>query len=188
MQDPGYRARHSARSRAWTAANPKATATKTRRWKLKNPQKVRAAREQWLAANPDYSRKWYQRNIETERARARKVMRRDRLNHPKRERERRRRYRENNIETVRARERENTQRRRALKGTCSPRLAELMAALVREPCAYCGATENITIDHIVPLSRDGRHEASNLAPACYSCNASKCNLLLSEWSGRRTAA
>jgi 5-methylcytosine-specific restriction endonuclease McrA len=59
-----------------------------------------------------------------------------------------------------------------------------MAALVQQPCEYCGALDNITIDHIVPLSRGGRHEANNLTSACFSCNSSKSGRLLSEWAGR----
>ena len=67
-------------------------------------------------------------------------------------------------------------------------LAALMDELVSQPCAYCGSTENITIDHIVPLSRGGKHEASNLAPACLPCNCSKSGQLLSEWDGRLDTA
>lgn len=53
-------------------------------------------------------------------------------------------------------------------------------------CAYCHLpVKNPTIDHIVPLSRGGLHEYSNLAPACGPCNKSKGPKLLTEWSGRK---
>lgn len=68
-----------------------------------------------------------------------------------------------------------------------PSLREFIADLLSQPCIYCGSVENTTIDHIVPLSRGGKHEASNLAPACFSCNSSKCDRLLSEWGGRLAA-
>ena len=47
-------------------------------------------------------------------------------------------------------------------------------------CHYCDqlATE---IDHVVPVTRGGTGERSNLVPACRSCNASKNNRLLEEW-------
>lgn len=51
-------------------------------------------------------------------------------------------------------------------------------------CAYCNKeipTFGAHIDHIVPLTRGGKHEVSNLCPACISCNSSKNNKLLSEW-------
>lgn len=44
-----------------------------------------------------------------------------------------------------------------------------------------------SLDHIVPLSRGGRHEVGNLAAACFPCNCSKNDRLLSEWSGRLAA-
>ena len=40
-------------------------------------------------------------------------------------------------------------------------------------CVYCGATEDLTQDHIIPLSRGGPHTISNVAPACCSCNSRK---------------
>lgn len=42
-----------------------------------------------------------------------------------------------------------------------------------DKCALCGATENITKDHIVPLSRGGWTCASNLQPLCATCNVVK---------------
>lgn len=166
----------NAKARAWA-----------RRWRSANPERVRSRaaidRQRLRETNPDYHREWYYRNIEKERERSRKSMRKARLANPDRERAVKLRYRARNAEAVAKREREKTYARRA-KQPYSKELAELMASLVQQPCAYCSATENITIDHITPLSRGGRHEASNLAPACFSCNSSKCDRLLSEWKGR----
>lgn len=160
-----------------------------RRWRAANPEKARAKgkrdRERLMARNPDYFREWYQQNLEKERERARKVMQQQRLTKPEREREKKRRYRARNAAAVRQREREKTYSRRA-KQPYSPELAAHMAALVLLPCTYCGSAENITIDHIIPLSRGGKHVAENLAAACYACNSSKGNRLLSEWPGRHT--
>ena len=113
-------------------------------------------------------------------------MRRTREQHPEAELERRRRYRQTHREAVALREREKTYSRRALQ-PYSPEVAAYMAQLVKQPCTYCGATENITVDHVVPLSRGGQHEIENLAAACYPCNSSKCDRLLSEWTGRLAA-
>ena len=49
------------------------------------------------------------------------------------------------------------------------------------PCFACGAAERIEIDHIIPLSKGGRHSIGNLMPLCRSCNSSKSNKLLIEW-------
>jgi 5-methylcytosine-specific restriction endonuclease McrA len=40
-------------------------------------------------------------------------------------------------------------------------------------CLRCNATERITIDHIIPLSKGGSNTVDNLQPLCHSCNSSK---------------
>jgi 5-methylcytosine-specific restriction endonuclease McrA len=39
-------------------------------------------------------------------------------------------------------------------------------------CIYCGSPAN-TADHIVPVSKGGTHEESNLIAACTRCNSGK---------------
>ena len=49
-------------------------------------------------------------------------------------------------------------------------------------CAYCGSRGGrLECDHIVPVSRGGGHEDSNLTTACFTCNRSKRDKLVSEW-------
>lgn len=40
-------------------------------------------------------------------------------------------------------------------------------------CARCGATERIECDHIVPVSKGGKHVKNNLQPLCRHCNRVK---------------
>jgi hypothetical protein len=41
-------------------------------------------------------------------------------------------------------------------------------------CAYClSSSEEMTMDHMVPLSRGGTHTADNVVPACRFCNSRK---------------
>lgn len=40
-------------------------------------------------------------------------------------------------------------------------------------CVRCGATENLTLDHIHPQLYGGRHTMDNLQVLCRSCNSSK---------------
>ena len=51
-----------------------------------------------------------------------------------------------------------------------------------EKCFYCGAVnERLQLDHVVPRSRGGSDDPSNLVPACKPCNTSKGAKLLAEW-------
>lgn len=53
-------------------------------------------------------------------------------------------------------------------------------------CAYCGATGGpLQKDCVLALSRGGRYTLDNIAPACGSCNASKCNQEVTSWLRRK---
>ncbi len=43
-------------------------------------------------------------------------------------------------------------------------------------CHYCGrrvGIKNLTMDHVIPLSRGGRSTKGNLVPCCKKCNTAK---------------
>lgn len=40
-------------------------------------------------------------------------------------------------------------------------------------CFYCNAERPLTADHIIPRAHGGGDEASNLVPACRTCNSSR---------------
>lgn len=139
----------------------------SREWRQKHRKRQRANDRRRYAANPELgrarSRRWREahRKEVNERARTQQRLAYFGAN--------------------RARILERNQRRRIATSGASEELSEFVAALYEMPCAYCGAIENIEIDHVLPLSRGGVHEAANLAPACRFCNRSKKDKLLSEW-------
>ncbi|PLY03555.1 MAG: HNH endonuclease [Desulfuromonas sp.] len=56
--------------------------------------------------------------------------------------------------------------------------------IARGECHYCGghfAAKELTLDHVVPLSRGGRSTRGNCVPACKECNSRKQSLLPVEW-------
>lgn len=71
----------------------------------------------------------------------------------------------------------------------------------RVSCEYCGADGwvewegptpsgwirlvEITVDHVVPVTRGGTEDLANLVWACRSCNSSKGDMPLAEWPGYR---
>lgn len=48
-------------------------------------------------------------------------------------------------------------------------------------CVYCGSRERLSIDHVVPLTKGGTNDFSNLVTACISCNSSKGAKTVDEW-------
>lgn len=55
-------------------------------------------------------------------------------------------------------------------------------------CAYCGAHgEDVVLEcnHVIPVSKGGTHELSNLVTACFTCNRSKGSKWIDEWMGRK---
>jgi 5-methylcytosine-specific restriction endonuclease McrA len=56
--------------------------------------------------------------------------------------------------------------------------------LAKGVCGYCGRPTppgELTMDHIVPISRGGRSTKGNVIPACKTCNTKKKQLLPMEW-------
>ena len=59
-----------------------------------------------------------------------------------------------------------------------------MKKIQKGGCYYCNrqvGRENLTMDHIVPLSRGGKSRKGNIVPACKECNNKKKYLLPLEW-------
>lgn len=56
--------------------------------------------------------------------------------------------------------------------------------LAKGVCHYCGRSfspKELTMDHIVPVSRMGKTTKGNVVPACKECNNKKKQLLPMEW-------
>jgi 5-methylcytosine-specific restriction endonuclease McrA len=47
-------------------------------------------------------------------------------------------------------------------------------------CAYCGAPDNLTFDHVIPRSKGGRTTWENIVTACSPCNLAKGGRLLKD--------
>ncbi len=59
-----------------------------------------------------------------------------------------------------------------------------LIGLVDSPCKLCGTVENITVDHMIPQSRGGSSDTTNLQALCFGCNVWKSDkLFLADGSG-----
>jgi 5-methylcytosine-specific restriction endonuclease McrA len=135
----------------------------------------------------EYKRKRYAANPEPERERCRaynkanpsvprEAMRRLRERDPVGQRERVRAWRSENPDRTSVYDaKKRAIRRGASKGgTVTAAQWSEIKRKHRHCCAYCGQKpKRLTMDHIIPLARGGKHEPDNIAPACATCNSRK---------------
>jgi len=122
-------------------------------WYANNSDKAKKYAKQWRKNNPDKTKKYHQDYIEA------------------------------NPDKERIRSREKSLRRRTkLKGNgIFTIINKDLLKLLSQPCCKCGNTNNQTLDHIIPISRGGRHSVGNLQTLCLFCNVSKGTKTIMEW-------
>lgn len=52
-------------------------------------------------------------------------------------------------------------------------------------CVYCGSTDRLTADHLIPRSRGGTDSADNVVVACQGCNSKRGANGVYVWLGRK---
>lgn len=121
---------------------------------------VRAyARRNDRPSDPEYAHAWYLRN----RSRLKPIRQLWRKANP-----------EYNRAVLRSR------RGAARDSECSLTAGEWEMSIMRfcGTCAYCGEPhEEVTQDHVIPLSKGGQHTRFNVVPACRRCNSRKAGSL-----------
>lgn len=147
--------------------NPEAARKADKRYRDKNKDRRSAQNKEWMKNNRlhriSYKKKYRQDNAEYISAYMKDWYKRN--PHKYSELSNRRRAREACVDTRRV---SNSEWDKIVKRyNCS--------------CFYCGAKQEVTMDHVVPISRGGRHAIGNLIPACMTCNSSKWNKTIMEW-------
>lgn len=79
---------------------------------------------------------------------------------------------------------DRTKRRKAGYGP-STRVFKRIAARDGLTCSICRASENLTIDHDIPISRGGTNEDGNLQLLCNSCNSKKRDYTTEEYLAKK---
>lgn len=129
--------------------NPEKYRTIAKVWAKANPEKVRMCSRARRARDPELDRRTWWKNIEHNRQRG----------------------------VIAAHKRQA--RLKAVRNDLTLEQWLGIKEFYENKCVYCGATNKpLTIDHIQPISKGGEHTASNIAPACKSCNSRKWNKLL----------
>lgn len=160
-----------AKNRRWCEENP----NYHRQWNKKHPNYHRSYRRQRNEELLSYMRQWREEHPGYHR----NYMRQWQKENPDKVRKRDRRWRMQNPNKVTAQK----HRRRARKYSVAIEPVDVTAIyeLYNHTCIYCGAAENLTIDHVVSLAIGGTHCEDNLVVACRGCNSSKGAKSLENW-------
>jgi len=165
----------AARQKEWRATHADRIADRMKEWRAESREEIAvynaayhadhadeiAVRAKaWRKANPDYDKEY-------------------RIGHSREAAAQHKAWRKANPEKVAATE----HRRRARQVNATVEDFDILAVWERDDytCVYCGATEGLSIDHIVPLFSGGAHSPDNLCVACRRCNSSKCARPLIDW-------
>jgi hypothetical protein len=83
-------------------------------------------------------------------------------------------------------------RSRLFKGLCTGSMKvgsliddERLKMQLPQACVYCGATESLSLDHLIPKFVGGADTGDNVVWACLSCNSSKGKKDLLDWMQRK---
>ena len=181
------RDKHIEHVKQWRKENPERYNAQRKKWRDENPEKMQACRDAWLEENRDYKKQkeaeWREANIDKTSIKGRKRYR-DKKDHCLAVSKKWRKANPEKYKQIGAR------RRARIKGVIVGD-TKIIAAWEKEwrskesaECAYCHQSfppSDCDTDHVIPLTRGGAHELSNLAIACWWCNRSKHNRTLEEW-------
>jgi hypothetical protein len=192
-----------AQRRMHRAANREKACEARRQYRIKNAEKCRAYMSAYRATKAEQircqRRVYYAANAERLRTVARAWrhahldhVKKHRNEHRRQNRERikavRRAYEERNRERIQTRNREYKRRdpianrirehrrrarKRAAGGHHTAAQWRALCDFFGNVCLCCGAAGNLSIDHVIPISRGGNDDITNVQPLCLPCNQSK---------------
>lgn len=153
-------------------------------WRNANREKLRERQRLWRETNLERSREIKRNSYARNRDEINAKQREENRTEARKEfmREYLRKHRADNPELYRAYV--HTRRARASGGKYTPEEWDAKLAEFSGSCAYCGSEELITRDHVIPLSRGGTNDISNIVPACRPCNFRKSRMTGEEWLQR----
>jgi 5-methylcytosine-specific restriction endonuclease McrA len=178
------RERHNSTVREWRQSNPERHAENERRWAEANPEKVKEKQRRYREANRERMRERDRKKYWSDPAKASEQYSRWRESDPERLerlRQRNRRWYAENPEYSRRK----NQNRRALRLEAFVEDVDHAVVFERDnwTCQICGivcpkdavwpSLDFPTLDHIVALSKGGKHSYANSQTLCFLCNSRK---------------
>jgi len=160
-----------ARNRERYAANFEKIIIANRKWAVANSERVRTNQHEWYTANFERLSVGYREWTVTNPERVRANQRRWQAANREKVREIKRRWKAANPEQVQL----DAHRRRAHKKENEIFLVtpKDIRRIMAQPCYLCNDAPSVHIEHIIPISRKGRHSIGNFMGACEPCNLGK---------------
>lgn len=152
--------------RLWTKEHPDPQYNENRKdaireWNLAHPDRVSSAKRKWISSNKTKHsiavRSWQRRNP----AAISRIQKNYRLRHP---------------EKISHKNLLRVARKANAPGSFSREQFEDLKRKIGNVCLCCGfpgTQVKLITDHVVPLSRGGSNDISNIQPLCRSCNSRK---------------
>lgn len=139
---------------------------RSRQYRADNREKVSQYKRQHRGANSGKRGSTNSRN-------PREYIREWRKANPERARENARKWEKNNREKVNAKKHRRRTRKTQAGGSYTADEWKSLCKQYNGRCAACGKDTKLTADHIIPVSKGGSSDISNIQPLCVQCNSSK---------------
>lgn len=149
-----------------------------KRYKQSHAVQIREQQRSWHQRNPHYARNWFkarpgynaaERRKEQKRAATRKWRENNKESHAILVKQ----WREANPDKVIQWDRDRRARKAQAEGIFTDEQFQELCRHWNNRCLRCDETSKLTVDHVIPLSRGGSNDISNIQPLCGSCNSRK---------------
>ena len=131
-----------------------------------NHERLYDLRTKWAKKHPDRIKKFQKKSYDNNKQ---KIM------------ERNKEWYKNNPDWARTKNANIRAKRKLAEGYFSKSEWENCKETFAQKCAYCDERTKLEIEHVVPLSKGGKHLRENIIPSCRMCNSSKGVSSLSDW-------
>lgn len=150
--------------RNYRKCNKKVISIRNKTYRDENPEKISNILRAWKKKNPDYNTEYYRKNRKA-------CIKKTRI------------WRKNNKHKVF----NQNVKRRANEKVCMLGKEDWLKVMHMNDwkCFYCNvrlSKENRTIDHVFSIHSGGINKIINCVPACISCNCSKKDTLVCDWT------
>jgi 5-methylcytosine-specific restriction endonuclease McrA len=176
------KATYQASQLAWREAHPERKREMDKAWREQNAERKNATDRAYYGANREEvlakERARHAANPEPNQRKAREWA----VAFPERAKAIWDRWHKNNPDKVKAATYANRAKRAAAPGSFTSEEWLAKQAEYGYRCAYCWAEGELTVDHVIPVTKSGSHAIDNIVPACGSCNNRKKARTPEQWA------